>query len=107
MHGRNLGAAEAQAAEVTANAERVLEREQYAATALRSDVAGEIERRRSAYEHRMQQRREHVEAELAAELAQAQPDWTYFELATGHDAMIMAPDALTDMLMRDTVIARQ
>lgn len=30
-----------------------------------------------------------------------QPDWTYFELATGHDAMILAPDALTEMLMRD------
>jgi pimeloyl-ACP methyl ester carboxylesterase len=39
--------------------------------------------------------------------AQAQPDWAYFELATGHDAMIMAPDALTDMLMRDPVTARQ
>jgi pimeloyl-ACP methyl ester carboxylesterase len=32
---------------------------------------------------------------------QAQPDWTYFELATGHDAMILAPDALTEMLMRE------
>jgi pimeloyl-ACP methyl ester carboxylesterase len=31
---------------------------------------------------------------------QAEPDWTYLELATGHDAMILAPDALTEMLMR-------
>jgi hypothetical protein len=31
----------------------------------------------------------------------AQPDWAYFELATGHDAMILAPDALAEMLMRD------
>jgi hypothetical protein len=30
-----------------------------------------------------------------------QADWTYFELATGHDAMILAPDALTEMLMRE------
>jgi hypothetical protein len=29
------------------------------------------------------------------------PDWTSFELATGHDAMILAPDALTEMLMRE------
>jgi pimeloyl-ACP methyl ester carboxylesterase len=31
---------------------------------------------------------------------QAQPDWAYSELATGHDAMILAPEALTEMLMR-------
>jgi pimeloyl-ACP methyl ester carboxylesterase len=31
----------------------------------------------------------------------AQPGWTYRELETGHDAMILAPDALTEMLMRD------
>jgi pimeloyl-ACP methyl ester carboxylesterase len=31
----------------------------------------------------------------------AQPDWAYFELATGHDAMVLAPHALTEMLMRD------
>jgi hypothetical protein len=31
-----------------------------------------------------------------------QPDWTYFELATGQDAMILAPDALTEMLLRYT-----
>jgi pimeloyl-ACP methyl ester carboxylesterase len=37
----------------------------------------------------------------ARQWVQAQPDWTYFELATGHDAMILAPDALTEMLMRD------
>jgi pimeloyl-ACP methyl ester carboxylesterase len=37
----------------------------------------------------------------ARQWVQAQPDWTYFELATGHDAMILAPDALTEMLTRD------
>jgi hypothetical protein len=31
----------------------------------------------------------------------AQPGWIYRELETGHDAMILAPDALTEMLMRD------
>ena len=31
----------------------------------------------------------------------AQPDWIYLELATGHDAMILAPDALTEMLLRE------
>lgn len=30
----------------------------------------------------------------------SQPDWTYKELATGHDAMVTAPDELTDMLLR-------
>jgi pimeloyl-ACP methyl ester carboxylesterase len=33
-------------------------------------------------------------------LAQAQPGWTYLELETGHDAMILAPDALAEMLLR-------
>jgi pimeloyl-ACP methyl ester carboxylesterase len=33
----------------------------------------------------------------------AQPDWTYLELATGHDAMILAPDALTEMLLHDAL----
>ncbi len=37
----------------------------------------------------------------ARQWVQAQPDWTYLELETGHDAMILAPDALTEMLMRD------
>jgi pimeloyl-ACP methyl ester carboxylesterase len=37
----------------------------------------------------------------ARQWVQAQPDWTYFELATGHDAMVLAPDALTEMLMRE------
>jgi pimeloyl-ACP methyl ester carboxylesterase len=37
----------------------------------------------------------------ARQWVRAQPDWTYFELATGHDAMILAPDALTEMLMRE------
>ena len=37
----------------------------------------------------------------AREWVKAQPDWTYLELETGHDAMILAPDALTEMLMRD------
>jgi pimeloyl-ACP methyl ester carboxylesterase len=32
----------------------------------------------------------------------AQPDWIYLELATGHDAMILAPDALTEMLLRES-----
>jgi pimeloyl-ACP methyl ester carboxylesterase len=36
----------------------------------------------------------------AREWVKAQPDWTYLELATGHDAMILAPDALTEMLLR-------
>ena len=31
---------------------------------------------------------------------QSQPDWTYEELATGHDAMVTAPAALTEMLLR-------
>jgi hypothetical protein len=30
-----------------------------------------------------------------------QTDWIYRELETGHDAMILAPDALTEMLMRE------
>jgi pimeloyl-ACP methyl ester carboxylesterase len=38
----------------------------------------------------------------ARQWVQAQPDWIYFELATGHDAMILAPDALTEMLMRES-----
>jgi pimeloyl-ACP methyl ester carboxylesterase len=37
----------------------------------------------------------------ARQWARAQPDWAYFELATGHDAMILAPDTLTEMLLRD------
>jgi pimeloyl-ACP methyl ester carboxylesterase len=37
----------------------------------------------------------------ARQWVKAQPDWTYLELATGHDAMILAPEALTEMLMRD------
>ena len=37
----------------------------------------------------------------ARQWVKAQPDWIYLELATGHDAMILAPDALTEMLMRD------
>lgn len=37
----------------------------------------------------------------ARQWVKAQPDWTYLELATGHDAMILAPDALTEMLLRD------
>ena len=32
---------------------------------------------------------------------QAEPDWSYLELATGHDAMILAPDALSEMLMQE------
>ena len=32
---------------------------------------------------------------------QAEPDWSYLELATGHDAMILAPDALSEMLMKE------
>ncbi|WP_326538921.1 alpha/beta fold hydrolase [Pseudorhodoferax sp.] len=31
---------------------------------------------------------------------QAQPDWQYLELATGHDAMVLAPDALAELLLR-------
>jgi pimeloyl-ACP methyl ester carboxylesterase len=31
----------------------------------------------------------------------AQPDWVYRELATGHDAMILVPDALAEMLLLD------
>jgi pimeloyl-ACP methyl ester carboxylesterase len=38
-------------------------------------------------------------------LAQAQPGWTYLELATGHDAMIIAPDALTEMLLRESALS--
>ena len=37
----------------------------------------------------------------ARQWVQTQPDWIYFELKTGHDAMILAPDALTEILMRD------
>jgi pimeloyl-ACP methyl ester carboxylesterase len=36
----------------------------------------------------------------ARKWVRTQPDWTYSELATGHDAMILAPDALTEMLLR-------
>ena len=38
----------------------------------------------------------------ARQWVKAQPDWIYWELETGHDAMILAPDALTEMLLRDT-----
>ena len=31
----------------------------------------------------------------------AEPEWTYLELATGHDAMILKPDALAEMLISD------
>lgn len=31
--------------------------------------------------------------------AQAESDWRYHELATGHDAMILAPEALADVLL--------
>ena len=34
--------------------------------------------------------------------ARQQPGWQYLELATGHDAMITAPDALTALLLRLT-----
>jgi pimeloyl-ACP methyl ester carboxylesterase len=37
----------------------------------------------------------------ARQWVQTQSDWTYFDLKTGHDAMILAPDALSEMLMRD------
>ena len=37
----------------------------------------------------------------ARQWVRAQPDCAYFELATGHDAMIIAQDALTEILMRD------
>jgi pimeloyl-ACP methyl ester carboxylesterase len=37
----------------------------------------------------------------ARQWVRTQPGWAYSELATGHDAMILAPDALTEMLMRD------
>jgi pimeloyl-ACP methyl ester carboxylesterase len=37
----------------------------------------------------------------ARQWVKAQPDWIYRELETGHDAMILAPDALAEMLMRD------
>ncbi len=36
-------------------------------------------------------------------LARAQPGWTYLELETGHDAMILAPDALTKMLLHEAL----
>lgn len=34
----------------------------------------------------------------ARDWARAQPGWTWRELATGHDAMVLAPEALADML---------
>jgi pimeloyl-ACP methyl ester carboxylesterase len=37
----------------------------------------------------------------ARQWVKAQPGWIYRELETGHDAMILAPDALTEMLMRE------
>lgn len=35
----------------------------------------------------------------SAERAEAAADWTYLELATGHDAMVTLPEALADMLL--------
>jgi pimeloyl-ACP methyl ester carboxylesterase len=35
----------------------------------------------------------------SAAYAQAQPGWTYLEIATGHDAMVTAPAELTQMLL--------
>jgi pimeloyl-ACP methyl ester carboxylesterase len=35
-----------------------------------------------------------------AELAREDPDWHYVELATGHDAMVTAPDDLARMLLQ-------
>jgi pimeloyl-ACP methyl ester carboxylesterase len=32
------------------------------------------------------------------DLARAHPDWTWRELPTGHDAMVLAPDLLTEVL---------
>lgn len=32
--------------------------------------------------------------------ARAQPGWGYFEIATGHDAMVTAPDELTKLLLK-------
>ena len=40
-----------------------------------------------------------------AALAQSQQDWTYREIATGHDAMITAPDTLTGLLV-ESIMAR-
>jgi pimeloyl-ACP methyl ester carboxylesterase len=39
----------------------------------------------------------------ARQWVKAQPNWTYLELATGHDAMILAPDALTEMLLHEAL----
>ena len=36
------------------------------------------------------------------EYARQQPGWQYLEMATGHDAMVIAPDALTALLLRLT-----
>lgn len=35
----------------------------------------------------------------SAEYAQSRPDWQYLEIATGHDAMVSAPQELTEMLL--------
>jgi pimeloyl-ACP methyl ester carboxylesterase len=37
----------------------------------------------------------------ARQWVKAQTGWIYRELETGHDAMILAPDALTEMLLRE------
>jgi pimeloyl-ACP methyl ester carboxylesterase len=34
-----------------------------------------------------------------AKLAQTQPNWTYHELVSGHDAMIIVPDAVATLLL--------
>lgn len=36
---------------------------------------------------------------LFAERARTQPDWTYHELVSGHDAMIIVPDAVARLLL--------
>jgi pimeloyl-ACP methyl ester carboxylesterase len=36
--------------------------------------------------------------ERSREIARAQPGWAYVEIATGHDAMLLAPDELTRLL---------
>jgi hypothetical protein len=35
---------------------------------------------------------------LSREIAQAMPDWAYLSIPTGHDAMVLMPGELTEML---------
>jgi hypothetical protein len=38
--------------------------------------------------------------DFATDVARGQSGWEYLEFASGHDAMVISPDALTELLVR-------